>query len=201
MSTPSFQLSLLVLAVVVAIGQAAILTRAIEAQKSLVEREEQMLDQAKQTVQQKAQEAYDVSRDAVTSVADQLRYVVMYPWRMANEAMEKPKLYAKYLLSKVPPLLSSEVTTPPPASVELPEDTETVEPVSESNRLPLLVSSLQSFFNGEPTEADELPQPSPYVEVIEVKYQGPKVLPAQAAEPLPPLAEVENEPAVEVILA
>ncbi|KFB44512.1 hypothetical protein ZHAS_00012389 [Anopheles sinensis] len=204
MSTPSvLRLSLVVL-VVATIAQAAILTRAIEAQKSLVEREEQMLEQAKQQVHQKAQDAYEVSRGAVSNVADQLRYVVMYPWRMANEALEKPKMYAKYLLSKVPPVLSTEVTTPPPTTVALTEeDTEPeVEPTSETNRLPLLVSSLQSLFNGDTTE-DDLPKPNPYVEVIEIKYQGPKVVSSLTpAEELPPLAESEDEePTKDVLLA
>ncbi|XP_058123136.1 uncharacterized protein LOC131294176 [Anopheles ziemanni] len=202
-TSTSLRLSLVVLVVLAAtVAQAAILTRAIEAQKSLVEREEQMLDQAKQQIQQKAQDAYDVSRGAVSSVADQLRYVVMYPWRMANEALEKPKLYAKYLLSKVPPVLSAEVTTPPPTTVALTEDTEPeVEPTSESNRLPLLVSSLQSLFNGDTTE-DDLPQPNPYVEVIEIKYQGPKVVSSQTPEELLPLAETEDvEPTRDVLLA
>uniref|UniRef100_A0A182SNA0 Uncharacterized protein n=1 Tax=Anopheles maculatus TaxID=74869 RepID=A0A182SNA0_9DIPT len=94
-------------------ARAAILTRAIEAQKSLVEREEQALQEAKDQVYRTAQNAMDVSRDAVSNVADQLRYVVSYPWRVASEALEKPKLYAKYMLYKATNALNAEpVTTP-----------------------------------------------------------------------------------------
>uniref|UniRef100_A0A182NMH9 Uncharacterized protein n=1 Tax=Anopheles dirus TaxID=7168 RepID=A0A182NMH9_9DIPT len=113
-----FHTSLVLLVIVAIVGtQCAILTRAIEAQKSLVEREEQALQEAKDQVLRTAQNAVDVSRDAVSNVAEQFKYAVMYPWRRASEALEKPKLYAKYMLYKASNALTAgDATSPAPVS-------------------------------------------------------------------------------------
>uniref|UniRef100_A0A182K704 Uncharacterized protein n=1 Tax=Anopheles christyi TaxID=43041 RepID=A0A182K704_9DIPT len=176
--------------------RAAILTRAIEAQKSLVEREEQALQEAKDQVYRTAQTAMDVSRDAMSNVADQLRYVVGYPWRMASEALEKPKLYAKYMLYRASNALNNggevESSTVP---VVLSNDYTQEPQVTESDVVPQWITGLRTFFNPEPSVPyKDLPKPSPYIEIIEIK-QNPSA--AQVAEPS--VIETDKEPEKEVI--
>ncbi|XP_035908030.1 uncharacterized protein LOC118510386 [Anopheles stephensi] len=176
-------------------ARAAILTRAIEAQKSLVEREEQALQEAKDQVYRTAQNAMDVSRDAVSNVAEQLRYVVGYPWRVASEALEKPKLYAKYMLYKASNALNAEpVTTSVPVVLEKEYTSQAPETV-EMEMFPQLISGLRSLFNPEPAEPNkDLPKPSPYIEVIEIKQK-----PSEVPVPQPAMSEIDKEPPKEVL--
>ncbi|XP_050098449.1 uncharacterized protein LOC126579154 [Anopheles aquasalis] len=180
MSTRSL---LVVLAVVALIGvqhsKAAILTRAIEAQKSLVEREEQLLAQAKDQLYQTAQNALDTSRDAVMSAAEQMRYTLLSPWRMASEALERPKLYAKYLLAKsfVKPADESDA---PPAVVDLNDSEATM-------TLPQMLSNLPvvRLFTGDaPTEdANAQSKPSSLIEFSDFNAPAPAPLPSPTTEP------------------
>uniref|UniRef100_A0A182MKG0 Uncharacterized protein n=1 Tax=Anopheles culicifacies TaxID=139723 RepID=A0A182MKG0_9DIPT len=195
--------SLLVLLVFVSIvatqygARAAILTRAIEAQKSLVEREEQALQEAKDQVYRTAQNALDVSRDAVSNVAEQLRYVVTYPWRVASEALEKPKLYAKYMLYKATNAMNGigDETTPVPVVLE--NEYSTQEPqAADSEALPQWITGLRSLFNPEPSNPNkDLPKPSPFIEIIEIRQK-----PSEEPVALPSVSEVsDTEPRKEVI--
>ncbi|XP_049297547.1 uncharacterized protein LOC125771198 [Anopheles funestus] len=194
--------SLLVLLVLVSTiatqygARAAILTRAIEAQKSLVEREEQVLQEAKDQVYRTAQNAIDVSRDAVSNVADQLRYVVTYPWRVANEALEKPKLYAKYMLYKATSAINGEVeTTPVPVVLSNEYTSQEPQPSADTEMFPQLISGLRSLFNPAPSEPNkDLPKPSPYIEVIEIKQK-----PSEMQASLPSVGEIDTEPTKEAI--
>uniref|UniRef100_A0A182WI11 Uncharacterized protein n=1 Tax=Anopheles minimus TaxID=112268 RepID=A0A182WI11_9DIPT len=195
--------SLLVLLVLVSIvaeqygTRAAILTRAIEAQKSLVEREEQVLQEAKDQVYRTAQNALDVSRGAVSNVADQLRYVVTYPWRVASEALEKPKLYAKYMLYKATNAMNGggDETTPVPVVLANEYPPQEPEP-ADGETLPQWIAGLRSFFNPEPSDPNkDLPKPSPYIEVIEIKQK-----PTEMHASMPSKSEeIGTEPRKEVI--
>uniref|UniRef100_A0A182QM05 Uncharacterized protein n=1 Tax=Anopheles farauti TaxID=69004 RepID=A0A182QM05_9DIPT len=195
--------SLVLLVIVALVGtQCAILSRAIEAQKSLVEREEQALQEAKDQVYRTAQNAIDVSRDAVSNVAEQVKYAVMYPWRRASEALEKPKLYAKYMLYKATNALTAgDATTPVPVVLteeyrpqyqqQQPEQQE-----QETEIFPQLISGLRMLFKQDPTdEAKALPKPSPLIEVIEIKQSPSVELITQ-----PPMVEADKEPQKEVIV-
>uniref|UniRef100_A0A182PPB2 Uncharacterized protein n=1 Tax=Anopheles epiroticus TaxID=199890 RepID=A0A182PPB2_9DIPT len=182
-------------------ARAAILTRAIEAQKTLVEREEQALQEAKDQVYRTAQNAMDVSRDAMSNVADQLRYVVGYPWRVASEALEKPKMYAKYMLYRASNALTpnggDESSTPVPVVLtsEYTSSTTEQQPQAEGELIPQWISGLRSLFNPEPSMPNkDLPKPSPYIEVIEIKQSPSAVL-----APEPTVGEIVKEPAKEVI--
>ncbi|XP_053666108.1 uncharacterized protein LOC128715252 [Anopheles marshallii] len=194
--------SLLVLLVLVSIvatqygTRAAILTRAIEAQKSLVEREEQVLQEAKDQVYRTAQNAIDVSRDAVSNVADQLRYVVTYPWRVASEALEKPKLYAKYMLNKASNAMNGGGDEATPIPVALSNEYTSQEPQpTDTEMLPQWFMGLRSLFNTEPAEPNkDLPKPSPFIEVIEIKQK-----PSETLVPLSSDSELDTKPEKEVI--
>ncbi|XP_061504928.1 uncharacterized protein LOC133391945 [Anopheles gambiae] len=178
-------------------ARAAILTRAIEAQKTLVEREEQALQEAKDQVYRTAQNAMDVSRDAMSNVAEQLRYAVGYPWRVASEALEKPKLYAKYMLYRATNALNGEPETTP-VPVVLTNDfqpTTASAPQAEGDIVPQWITGLRSFFNPEPAVPNkDLPKPSPYIEVIEIKRNPATELVAE-----PAVSETAQEPQKEVI--
>ncbi|XP_053674340.1 uncharacterized protein LOC128724643 [Anopheles nili] len=175
-------------------ARAAILTRAIEAQKSLVEREEQALQEAKDQMYRTAQNALDASRGAVSNVAEQLRYAVMYPLRVANEALEKPKLYARYMLSKAPFLNSGDETTSAP--VVLGDETVPQESDGANEMLPQLMSGLRLLFNQDTTEpTSNLPKPSPLIEIIEIKAS-----PAAEITPDQPVVEFDKEQPKEVIV-
>ncbi|XP_052898432.1 uncharacterized protein LOC128305152 [Anopheles moucheti] len=194
--------TLLVLLVLVSIvatqygTRAAILTRAIEAQKSLVEREEQVLQDAKDQVYRTAQNAIDVSRDAVSNVADQLRYVVTYPLRVASEALEKPKLYAKYMLYKATNAMNGggDETTPVPVSLTNEYTSQEPQPAN-TEMLPQWITGLRSLFNQEPAEPNkDLPKPSPFIEVIEIKQKPSESLVPQSSD-----SEIDTKPGKEVI--
>ncbi|XP_049541473.1 uncharacterized protein LOC125954866 [Anopheles darlingi] len=180
MSTRSHLLVVLLLVALIGVqyGKAAILTRAIEAQKSLVEREEQLLAQAKDQLYQTAQNAIDTSRDAVMSAAEQMRYTLLSPWRMASEALERPKLYAKYLLSKSFAKPADE--SGPSAVVDL-NDSEA------AMTLPQLISNLpvvRLFVNDAPTDdGTGQSKPSSLIEFSDSSASVPASLPSPATEP------------------
>ncbi|XP_058066164.1 uncharacterized protein LOC131215784 [Anopheles bellator] len=155
---------------------AAILTRAIEAQKTLVEREEQLLGQAKEEMYRRAQNALETSRDAVSSVADQVRYTLLSPWRVASEALERPKLYAKYLLSKSFPKPADEAA---PAVVDLNDS----EASSSFGQLMSNVPVVRLFFNEASTESSVQTKPSSLIEMSEPSPATSETLLSPSAEP------------------
>ncbi|XP_035789964.1 uncharacterized protein LOC118465656 [Anopheles albimanus] len=160
-------------------SKAAILTRAIEAQKTLVEREEQLLAQAKDQLYQTAQNALDTSRDAVMSAAEQMRYTLLSPWRMASEALERPKLYAKYLLSRS--FAKPEGESAPPSVVDLNDSEATM-------TLPQMISNLpvvRLFVNDAAPTDDGMAQskPSSLIEFSDFNAPAPGSLPSPSTEP------------------
>ncbi|XP_058834241.1 uncharacterized protein LOC131691679 [Topomyia yanbarensis] len=68
-----------------------IITRAIDAQKALIAREEALFEQAKTAVKDRTDNAVNSVKEGLLNVAEQIHYYVTFPVRLGDQVMQRSR--------------------------------------------------------------------------------------------------------------
>ncbi|XP_058456728.1 uncharacterized protein LOC131434100 [Malaya genurostris] len=110
-------------------SQAWIITRAIDAQKALIEREEALLEQAKVAVKDRTDSALNTVKEGLMNVGEQILYYVSFPVRLGDQVRQG----SRGMINNARSMLQQYIVTS-----LAPRFTETGRSLNDTSNMPLL---------------------------------------------------------------